>query len=119
MSCWKKTHVCAAVLAVFALVAVGCQSSGTNSAQAREIPIQVTDKGFEPSETKVAKGESVTLVFTRQTDQTCARDVVVKERGTTVALPLNQPVRVALGKVDGTVSFACGMDMLTGEVRTD
>jgi plastocyanin domain-containing protein len=103
-------------LAVIALAAVSCQSAGTKGAQARDIPIQVTDKGFEPAETKVAKGENVTLVFTRQTDQTCARDVVVKDRGTTVALPLNQPVRVALGTVNGKVSFACGMDMLTGEI---
>ena len=107
---------CSAVLAVIALAAVSCQSAGTKSAQAREIAIQVTDKGFEPAEARVQKGEIVTLVFTRQTDQTCARDVVVKNRGTKVALPLNQAVRVELGKVEKKVAFACGMDMLTGEI---
>ena len=115
MQCWRKVLGYVTVWAL-AVTAVSCQSAGTKGTAARDIAIRVTDKGFEPTEARVRRGEDVTLVFTRETDQTCAREVVLKERGTKVSLPLNEPVRVALGKVEGKVSFACGMDMLTGGV---
>ena len=83
----------------------------------KEIRVAVTDKGFEPKEIQVKKGEDVTLVVTRETDQTCATEIVVAGGTVRAALPLNQPVRVALGPIDaGGVKFACGMGMLGGAV---
>ena len=62
-------------------------------------------------------GDDVTLVVTRRSDQTCATEIVVGDGRIRAALPLNQPVRVALGTVDaGGVKFACGMGMLEGSV---
>lgn len=104
-----------AALALAVLAAGGCQSGGGN-----EIQVAVTDQGFQPSEIKVKKGQDVTLAITRQTDMTCATDVVVADRGIRQVLPLKETVRVALGKVESdTLRFACGMDMIAGMVVTE
>ena len=103
------------ILLVAVAVVSGC--GGGKEGGTKEIQIAVTDKGFEPKEIQVKRGDEVTLVITRRTDQTCATEIVVAGRSFRAALPLNQPVRVALGTVDaGGVKFACGMGMLEGAV---
>jgi len=97
---------------ILALMAAGC--GGTKGA---EIPVSVTENGFEPSRIEVKHDQSVTLLVTRKTDLTCATEIVVPSRGITQSLPLNQTVRVALGPLKtGEVAFACGMDMEKGTI---
>jgi plastocyanin domain-containing protein len=97
---------------ILALMAAGC--GGTKGA---EIPVSVTENGFEPSRIEVKHDQPVTLLVTRKTDQTCATEIVVPSRGITQSLPLNQTVRVALGPLKtGEVAFACGMDMEKGTI---
>ena len=117
----RHRSVAGAVLSLALLVAVaaGCggQKAGGSS---REIEVSVTDKGFEPSRIEVEKGDNVTLVVTRKTEQTCATGIVVADRGITQDLPLNEPVRVALGNVEsGEIGFACPMDMIKGTVAAN
>jgi plastocyanin domain-containing protein len=77
----------------------------------------VTDRGFEPAETKVPKGRPVTLVVTRTTDQTCATEMVFAGLEKRHDLPLNQPVRITLPAGEGgTLNYACGMDMIKGSI---
>ena len=84
------------------------------------IAITVSEKGFEPDPIKVAAGKPVTLVFTRSTDQTCAKEIVLTmEDGKKVdrQLPLNTPVELAATfPKTGTLSYACGMDMMKGTI---
>jgi plastocyanin domain-containing protein len=101
----------AIALSILVLAAAGC---GGGKA---EIPVSVTEKGFEPSRIEVRHGQAVTLLVTRKTDVTCATEMVVPSRGITQELPLNQTVRVALGPLEpGEVAFACGMDMEKGTI---
>lgn len=114
MKTWKPI-----LCLIVAVAASGCSGGSGEGARggAREVQINVTDNGFEPSEIEVKKGENITLVITRKTDQTCATEVVVADRGIRADLPLNQAVRVALGPVaGGEISYACGMDMIKGTV---
>ena len=119
-----------AVVTVAALAA-GCGGSGTSgtssstttdaatpAAGSREIAVAVTDRGFEPAQPEIKPGEAVTLVITRKTEQTCATDVMFPRMGKHVDLPLNQAVRVDIpaGTVQDTLYFACGMNMITGQV---
>ncbi|MGH7682394.1 MAG: cupredoxin domain-containing protein [Candidatus Eiseniibacteriota bacterium] len=97
-------------------VALGCQSG---PAGGREIKVSVTEKGFEPSEIHVKRGETVVLEITRQTDITCATEVVIGDGGTPTPLPLNKAVLVPIGRVNATTKFACGMNMYTGTVIPD
>jgi plastocyanin domain-containing protein len=107
------TRIGTALLALTLLV--GCQ--GWPGGTSREFQVNVTENGFEPDQVVVHKGDTVTLVVTRRTEETCATEVVVPDRGIRKDLPLNQPVRLAIGPVEnGPIEFACGMDMYKGKV---
>lgn len=84
------------------------------------LEISVTEQGFEPDNAQVPAGKPVTLVFTRNTDNTCAKKVVVKmPDGNKLEkdLPLDQPVEIAATfPTAGTVGYACGMDMVKGTI---
>ncbi len=96
---------------IFACVS-GCRA---RQEAAREVQLTVTDRGFEPARTVVQRGQSLTLVVTRKTDQTCATEIVIPRLGRREALPLDQPVHIEIpGGVEDTLSYACGMNMLAG-----
>lgn len=125
----RSFSVVVALVTMAALVA-GCGGSKTQSGATagdadepvagggHEIAVAVTDKGFEPSQPQIERGEAVTLVFTRTTDQTCATDVMFPRLGMKVQLPLNEAVRVEIpaGAVEDTLYFACGMNMVSGQI---
>lgn len=108
-----------AILTVAAMVAAGCGGGGKEGA-VKEVQVSVTEKGFEPNEIHVKKGDDVTLVVTRRVEGTCATEIVIADANIRETLPLNQTVRVALGKVEqAETKFACGMDMIKGTVVAD
>jgi plastocyanin domain-containing protein len=100
-----------------ALLCLASLHAGCGGTKGAEIPVSVTENGFEPSRIEVKHDQPVTLLVTRKTDQTCATEIVVPSRGITQSLPLNETVRVALGPLKtGEVAFACGMDMEKGTI---
>jgi plastocyanin domain-containing protein len=87
------------------------------NSKAQVIELQVTEKGFEPSTIDIKPGTFVVLKVTRKTDTTCATAIQIPARKVKKDLPLNQTVRIDLGKlVKGEIRFACGMDMLSGKL---
>ena len=79
--------------------------------------ITVTEKGFEPAIVTLRAGAPAKLTFTRKTDATCATEVVFPDFNIKKELPLNEPVTVEFTpKKTGTLSYACGMNMLRGQV---
>jgi plastocyanin domain-containing protein len=117
------------VLVVLALLVVaGCQkprasspspssSAPVSSSGVQEIQLAVTDAGFEPAEVAVAKDRPIRLTVTRKTDQTCAREIVFKEIDLKKDLPLGQAVTIDLpARPEGTLHYACGMDMIKGSL---
>ena len=86
---------------------------------ADRIAISVTEKGFEPDNIAVPNGKPVTLVFTRMTDSTCAKEIVIPLDGQKIErqLPLNEAVAVDVTfPKAGQITYACGMDMVKGVV---
>jgi plastocyanin domain-containing protein len=74
-------------------------------------------RGFTPTEIHLTKGSPVTLLFTRTTDNTCAKEVVFPELKIRRPLPLNQVVAIMPPtQVEGTYRFQCGMGMWEGSV---
>ena len=112
-----QTWVAALCVAVAVAAVAGCQNGP--GAGAKVVTVNVTEKGFEPSEIHVHKGQNVVLAITRRTDVTCATEVRIDDNESTQALPLNKTVRVALGNVAGETKFACGMGMYKGTVVAD
>ncbi len=82
--------------------------------------VVATDHGFVPSRVIVPKGapgSTVALTFTRETDDTCALDIVFPELGIKKALPLKQAVTVEVPSGDArTLGFQCGMAMYKSSV---
>jgi len=99
-------------------VAAGC---GQQPKQSASVParfeVAVTDSGFTPNSITVPAGKAVTLVVTRKTDQTCAKEIVFPEQNIRKALPLNEAVEISLpASPKREIAYKCGMDMLSGKV---
>jgi plastocyanin domain-containing protein len=81
------------------------------------VAVKVTDKGFEPPAVTLAKGSEATLVFTRTTDATCAKEVAFPELKLKKELPLNTPVVITVPTGEArTLGFTCGMGMYKSSV---
>ncbi len=108
---------------MFVLAACGKNDDASPSpapSDPSKIQISVTEKGFEPESVDVPAGKPVTLVFTRKTDKTCAKEVILTmDDGKKIekALPLDQPVELATTfSKAGKLGYACGMDMIKGTI---
>jgi plastocyanin domain-containing protein len=108
------------ILMLSLFLVIGSTSFAADKVAAKNtetINVQVTEKGFEPAEINVKPGTHVILKVTRKTDQTCAMDVVIKEKNIKQALPLDKEVTVDVGTVKkGETKFSCAMDMITGHI---
>lgn len=84
---------------------------------ANHVVMTVTDKGFEPANLRVRKGEPVTLVITRKSDASCATEIVIDEYGINTKLPLGQPVTVRFTPTKtGQLKYGCAMQKMIGGV---
>ena len=106
----------AAVL--IAILGAGCARETQRATTAgTRFAILVTDTGFTPNTVTVPAGKPVTLVVTRKTDQTCAKEIVFPGQNIRRNLPLNEAVEIQLPASEGGETvYKCGMDMLSGKV---
>lgn len=99
--------------------AVGLASGGVAAPKGKTVEMAVTEKGFEPAAVTVKKGEPVTLVITRKTESTCAKEIVIDEHNVNTKLPLNKAVKVTFTpKKSGQLKYGCAMDKMIGGVLT-
>ncbi len=96
-------------------------SASADAPTARPVPriaVAVTKQGFDPDSITVPAKQPVTLVFTRKTDQTCTKSIVVTlDGGKTIEreLPLDKPVEIAVTfPKAGKLGYACSMNMSKG-----
>jgi plastocyanin domain-containing protein len=109
-----------------AFVVVACSSApATSSAsttaaasgEPQVVKLEVTSEGFVPKEVTVKKDVPVRLEVTRQTDRTCATELVMKEKNIHLALPLHETVTATFTPDKaGSLRYACGMDMISGVI---
>ena len=119
MKSWKKWW-CGTALLVLVFAPAGCakpEKVGTDGALSTTVHVEVTEAGFVPATATVPKDQPITLTITRRTNQTCATDVVFPALNIKRDLPLDQEVTIELpAQPAGTVSYACGMDMVKGNL---
>jgi len=110
----RRIVLCLGVVAL----AAGCsRASQTSANTGNRVAIAVTDSGFVPASIEVPAGKPVTLVVTRKTDATCAKEIVFEREGIRKELPLNQAVEVTVTPSQkGEVSYSCGMGMVSGKL---
>jgi plastocyanin domain-containing protein len=86
----------------------------------QRIDVSITVKGFEPATITVPAHTPLALVFTRKTDRTCAKTVVIPlDDGTKIEreLPIDKPVEIDVSFAKaGTLGYACGMNMTKGTI---
>ena len=106
------------VIAVALVIVAGCNKKSEAPADGRPtIKIKVDAVGYHPAEAKAPAGKPVRLEFTRTTDEGCGQQLVFPTMNVKKDLPLNEPVAVDVTMpASGTVTFACGMDMMKGSV---
>ncbi len=106
------------LLIPLALTFGAAASADTTPAKPSRIEIAVTKRGFNPDSISVPAKTPVTLVFTRKTDSTCTKSVVLTlDDGKKVEkeLPLDKPVEIAVTfPKAGKLTYACSMDMVKG-----
>lgn len=119
---YKKLYVSLGALLSVAValstVVLGNEVKITAASQggAQTATVEVTGKGFEPESLKLKAGVPAKVTFVRKTDETCAKEVVMKDYKIKRDLPLNQPVVVEFTPKKGELTFACGMNMLKGKL---
>ncbi len=92
-------------------------ASAVSNESGQIVELKVTEKGFVPEKVDVKPGTSVVLKITRKTDNTCAKQIKISSRNIKKDLPLDKAVSIDLGKLEkGDITFACGMDMMTGHI---
>jgi len=94
--------------------AAAAESALQNGAQTATV--EVNGEGFQPSSLRLKAGAPAKVTFVRKTDETCAKEVVIKDYNIDRKLPLNEPVTVEFTPRKGEFIFACGMDMLKGKL---
>ncbi|MDF1562872.1 MAG: cupredoxin domain-containing protein [Deltaproteobacteria bacterium] len=85
---------------------------------ARSLTVTVGDAGYEPNTLEAGPKETVVLAFTRTSKSPCGQYVQVLGTDTRAELPLNETVNIPVEMPEsGTVTFACGMDMMRGVIN--
>src|SRR6266508_3486072 len=97
-------------------VAPESAAEATLQNDAQTATVEVTSNGFEPSSLKLKAGVPAKVTFVRKTDETCAKEVVIKEYKIDRKLPLNEAVTVEFTPNTGEFTFACGMNMIKGKL---
>ena len=106
------------VMLSFGLVAPAIADAPTK--KPARIEVSVTKRGFDPDSITVPAKQPVTLVFTRKTDETCTKSVVLTlDDGKKIerVLPLDKPVEIAMTfPKAGKLGYSCSMDMAKGVI---
>jgi plastocyanin domain-containing protein len=104
-----------AAAALVAAAAWGCSEKAPQT-----ISMTVSDRGFVPAEITVKKGIPVTLLVTRETEATCATELVIEGAGVHKPLPLHRQVSVTFTpEKKGELRYTCPMDMVSGSIRVE
>lgn len=114
----KKSSFLAALFLPLVLgLAVGACGSAESAPAGRRVPIEVGASSYDPAEIQAVAGETLTLVFTRVSDEGCGDHLVIPSQDIRRDLPLNEPVEVTLTPTAaGRLRFTCGMDMFDGAI---
>jgi RND family efflux transporter MFP subunit len=97
-------------------VAVMADAPVTAIPMANTATVEVSSKGYTPSEVTLRAGAPATLTFLRIDEQNCGGELLMPDYGIRKALPLNKPITVRFTPRKGRFEFTCGMKMMRGSV---
>jgi plastocyanin domain-containing protein len=114
----NRTHLVTVVIAVIlGATAFALPLAAKPKLRVQKFTVKITERGFEPVSLTLRRGVQARITFLRTTDQTCAKEIVLRDFGVKRDLPLNQPVVVTLTpNKKGEFDFTCGMNMMRGKL---
>jgi len=119
------TSIC--LFLTIGLVFFACSRRNTDPAQAataeqtdkgavQTASVELTTKGYQPDSLSLRSGVPARITFVRRTDETCGKELVIRDYDINRPLPLNEPVVAEFTPRKGEFKFGCGMGMLKGKV---
>ena len=116
-----KLLIALAAVAIYlgvSIVDVAAQSK----AQVRKPRVQtarilIDRMGYSRTSINLRRGVPTRITFVRQTNETCATEIVIPDYGINRSLPLDEPTVVSfVPRKSGTFNFTCGMNMMRGRL---
>lgn len=109
-----QLRFCSLLIAVLLIVAA---RDAASKPRVQRVRIEINAQGYQPASVKLRRGVPARMTFVRMTDATCVREIVLPDFNVRRELPLNVPVVVSFSsKTRGSFTFACGMNMMRGEL---
>ncbi len=109
------------ILALFVFAMTSQSDSQTRTKHTKKrfqtAKVLITENGYSRTSINLRRGFSTRITFLRQTDTTCATEIVIADYGINQFLPLNTPVIVSFTpNKSGEVNFTCRMNMMRGKL---
>src|SRR5688572_28677335 len=106
-----------AVVVVFATNVQAHAQAKSAKPKLQTARVLINEQGYSRTSITLRRGVPTRITFLRQTDNTCATEVVIPAYGIRRSLPLNQPVVVSFTpRNTGEFAFTCGMNMMRGKL---
>lgn len=121
-----RTRIAGTALIGFSSCLLLLTATTTLTAQTRTKPVKpkaqtarvtISEQGYSRTSIVLRRGVLTRITFLRQTDSTCAKEIVIPAYGVNRVLPLNTAVTVSFTpKRAGEFAFTCGMNMHRGKL---
>ena len=111
----KWTRLLWVCLAAFSATVWGCARVASTEPQVARLT--VNESGFSPLEVHARAGQLLTLLVTRQSESSCAKQILIADAGINRALPLRQEVNISFTpERRGKMQYTCCDDMVGGTI---
>lgn len=101
-------------LAGIAFAVSGCSRAESGPRTAR---LTVSEQGFAPLRVEARRGEPLTLLVTRTSEASCAKEILIPALGIRDSLPLRREVRLRFTpERRGELRYTCCDDMAGGTI---
>lgn len=110
----SRRRLIVVALAGIAFAALGCSRAEPGASEHR---LTVSEHGFNPLRLDARRGEPLTLLVTRTSDASCAKEILVPEMGIRESLPIRREVRITFTPArSGDLRYTCCDDMKGGVI---
>lgn len=110
----KRNRLILICLGGIVLAIWGCSRVETGPQTVR---LAVSDHGFSPLRVEARRGELLTLLVTRESAASCAKEIIIPAVGIRDSLPLRGEVRISFRpERRGELRYTCCDDMAGGTI---
>ena len=93
----------------------GC--SEQQSSEPQVVKLAVSESGFTPLEIAARKGTPLTLLVTRESEASCAKEIIIPGANIRRSLPVRQEVSITFTPTKrGSMQYTCCDDMTGGKI---